>query len=70
MNVKNVLIENFSTETTIEEEGLITASDGGSVDGIKFSNLKLAGKPATSLNASKIKTSGPVSNLTFTTGAR
>ncbi len=70
MNVKNVLIENVSTETTIEEEGLITASDGGSVEGIKFSNLKLAGKPVASLNASKIKTSGPVSNLTFTTGAR
>ncbi|MEI6076890.1 MAG: hypothetical protein WCS94_15015 [Verrucomicrobiota bacterium] len=69
LTVKHVLFENVSTDTTIEEEGLIAASHGGVVDGIEFCNLRLAGKPITSLKDAKISTSGSVTNCSLTVTA-
>jgi hypothetical protein len=70
ITMKNILLENITTETTLPSEGLIdvskSSSGTSSVNGLEFRDVYIAGNLVTSLGTLKITSSGSVSNLTFT----
>lgn len=63
--VSNLLVENVTAEDFNAAEGSIAASNGGSVDGVTFTCIKLDGTVPTSLAEAHMIQSGAVTNVSF-----